>query len=56
MENIPRNSPPDHYCGWCCLGCKDGRKRGATETWFVDLVNSGNGMIFSGSEAVKSVA
>ncbi|KAM2965151.1 hypothetical protein FF2_022857 [Malus domestica] len=55
MENIPRNSTLGHYCGWCCLGCKDGRKRGVTEMWFVDLVNSGNGAIFSGCEAVKAL-
>lgn len=28
VKNIPRNSPVDHYCGWCCFGCKDGRKKG----------------------------
>ncbi|XP_057966005.1 long-chain-alcohol oxidase FAO4A [Malania oleifera] len=53
VSNIPRNSPPDHYCGWCCLGCKDGRKKGTLETWLVDLVNSGNGVILPESEAIK---
>lgn len=53
VENIPRNSPPDHYCGWCCLGCKDGRKKGTSETWLVDLVNSGNGAILPQCEAIK---
>ncbi|KAM3734457.1 hypothetical protein ACB098_10G015800 [Castanea mollissima] len=53
VKNIPRNSPPDHYCGWCCLGCKDGRKKGTSETWLVDLVNSGNGAILPGCEAIK---
>ncbi|CAL8155259.1 unnamed protein product [Prunus armeniaca] len=53
VNNIPRNSPPNHYCGWCCFGCKDGRKRGSTETWLVDLVNSGNGAILTGCEAIK---
>ncbi|XP_010111511.2 long-chain-alcohol oxidase FAO4A [Morus notabilis] len=53
VDNIPRNAPSDHYCGWCCLGCKDGRKKGTSETWLLDLVESGNGVILPGSEAVK---
>ncbi|KAB1208003.1 Long-chain-alcohol oxidase FAO4A [Morella rubra] len=53
MTNIPRNAPADHYCGWCCLGCKDGRKKGTAETWLVDLVSSGNGAILPGCEAIK---
>lgn len=53
--NIPRNAPPNHYCGWCCLGCKDGKKKGTAETWLVDLVNSSgnNGAILPGCEAIK---
>lgn len=53
VRNIPRNSPPEHYCGWCCMGCKDGKKKGTSETWLVDLVNSGNGVILPGCEALK---
>lgn len=53
VETIPRNSSPDHYCGWCGLGCKDGRKKGTSETWLVDLVNSGNGAILPQCEAIK---
>lgn len=55
INNIPRNSPPNHYCGWCCFGCKDGRKKGTSETWLVDLVESGNGAILPGCEALKVV-
>ncbi|KAK7407002.1 hypothetical protein VNO78_08641 [Psophocarpus tetragonolobus] len=53
VNNIPRNSPSDHYCGWCCMGCKDGKKKGTSETWLVDLVKSGNGAILPGCEAIK---
>ncbi|XP_020227340.2 long-chain-alcohol oxidase FAO4A [Cajanus cajan] len=53
VSNIPRNSPSDHYCGWCCMGCKDGRKKGTSETWLVELVKSGNGAILPGCEAIK---
>ncbi|KAF5199188.1 Long-chain-alcohol oxidase fao4a [Thalictrum thalictroides] len=53
VNDIPRNSPPDHYCGWCCLGCKDGKKKGTAETWLVDMVDSGNGLIFPGCEVIK---
>ncbi|KAF2315919.1 hypothetical protein GH714_040714 [Hevea brasiliensis] len=48
VNTIPRNSSPDHYCGWCSLGCKDGRKKSTCETWLLDLVNSGNGAILPG--------
>ncbi|KAK7250710.1 hypothetical protein RIF29_33317 [Crotalaria pallida] len=53
VSNIPRNAPPDHYCGWCCMGCKDGRKKGTSETWLVDLVKSGNGAILPSCEAIQ---
>ncbi|CAM8891292.1 unnamed protein product [Rhodiola kirilowii] len=53
VSNIPRNSPADHSCGWCCLGCKDGRKKGTSETWLVDLVKSGNGAILPGCSAIQ---
>ncbi|KAJ8774069.1 hypothetical protein K2173_009500 [Erythroxylum novogranatense] len=53
INTIPRNAESDHYCGWCSLGCKDGRKKGTAETWLVDLVNSGNGAILPGCEAIK---
>ncbi|KAK4435589.1 Long-chain-alcohol oxidase FAO4A [Sesamum alatum] len=52
---IPRNAPSDHNCGWCCLGCKDGGKKGVSETWLVDMVESGNGAILPQCEAVKVI-
>ncbi|KAK7386852.1 hypothetical protein VNO78_27190 [Psophocarpus tetragonolobus] len=51
--NIPRNASSDHYCGWCCMGCKDGKKKGTLETWLVDLVKSGNGAIIPSCEAIQ---
>lgn len=53
VDTIPRNSVSDHYCGWCCFGCKDGRKKGTCETWLKDMVNSGNGAILPGCKAIK---
>lgn len=55
VETIPRNAPPDHYCGWCCLGCRDGKKKGVAETWLLDLVESGNGAILPECEATKVI-
>lgn len=55
LENIPRNSPTNHYCGWCSMGCKDGRKKGTNETWLVDLVKSGNGAIIQECEALEVI-
>lgn len=53
VNTIPRNCDGDHYCGWCCFGCKDGRKKGTSETWLLDLSESGNGVILPGCVAVK---
>ncbi|MCE3215626.1 Long-chain-alcohol oxidase fao4a [Datura stramonium] len=55
VETIPRNTPSDHYCGWCSMGCKDGRKKGTAETWLVDLVKSGNGAILPECEALEVI-
>ncbi|EHA8590338.1 Long-chain-alcohol oxidase FAO4A [Cocos nucifera] len=53
VNNVPRNAPPDHCCGWCHLGCKSARKKSTQETWLVDLADSGNGLILPGCEVVK---
>lgn len=53
VNNIPRNSPPDHSCGWCCFGCRDGRKKGTNETWLVDMLDSGNGVVLPGCKATR---
>ncbi|KNA17175.1 hypothetical protein SOVF_082580 [Spinacia oleracea] len=53
LVDIPRNAPADHYCGWCGLGCKDGRKKGTCETWLKDVIRSRNGAILTGCEVGK---
>ncbi|XP_073113013.1 long-chain-alcohol oxidase FAO4A isoform X2 [Elaeis guineensis] len=53
VANISRNAPPDHHCGWCCFGCKDGRKKATSETWLVDMAESRNGVILPGCRAVR---
>ncbi|KAK1307135.1 Long-chain-alcohol oxidase FAO4A [Acorus calamus] len=55
VNDIPRNSPSDHYCGWCCFGCKDGKKKGTNETWLVDMAESGNGVLLPRCRALKVV-
>lgn len=55
VETIPRNAGSDHDCGFCCLGCKDGKKKGTTETWLMDLIQSGNGAILPECEAIKVI-
>eukprot|EP01018_Ginkgo_biloba_P016092 Gb_37040 [translate_table: standard] len=41
VSTIPRNAPPDHYCGWCNLGCRRGIKQATSETWLVDAAKAG---------------
>ncbi|KAK1262590.1 Long-chain-alcohol oxidase FAO4A [Acorus gramineus] len=55
VMHVPCNAPRDHYCGWCHLGCKDGRKKGTAETWLADMAESGNGVIFPKCEALRVV-
>ncbi|KAG6408235.1 hypothetical protein SASPL_131239 [Salvia splendens] len=54
-EDILRNAAADHYYGWCCLGCRDGRKRGTDKTWLVDLAESKYGAILTDCEALKVI-
>ncbi|MQL99227.1 hypothetical protein Taro_031946 [Colocasia esculenta] len=53
VQTIPRNADADHYCGWCCFGCKDGRKKATSETWLVDMAECGNSVILPGCSAVR---
>ncbi|XP_072963420.1 long-chain-alcohol oxidase FAO4A [Typha angustifolia] len=53
LQEVPRNAPADHDCGWCCFGCKDGRKKGTHETWLVDMAESGNGVILPECRALR---
>lgn len=55
VAEVACNAPPDHYCGWCQFGCKDGKKKGALVTWLDDMARSGNGFILPGCRAVEVV-
>ncbi|WOL17422.1 long-chain-alcohol oxidase FAO4A [Canna indica] len=53
VADVPRNAPPDHYCGWCHLGCKSGMKKSTKITWLADVADSGNGFILPCCKAVR---
>eukprot|EP00250_Pteridium_aquilinum_P021541 c25160_g1_i1 orf=131-2668(-) len=40
VDNIPRNCPPNHQCGFCGLGCQQGKKQGAMQTWLEDAAQA----------------
>ncbi|MCO5591796.1 hypothetical protein L7F22_045788 [Adiantum nelumboides] len=52
VANVPRNAPPDHFCGWCGMGCKSGKKKSANRAWLVDAARNG-AVILTGCEARK---
>ncbi|XP_051151601.1 long-chain-alcohol oxidase FAO4A-like [Andrographis paniculata] len=54
-DTIPRNAPSNHYCGSCCMGCKDGSKKDVSETWLMDMVELGNGIVLPECEAVEVI-
>ncbi|XP_020582050.1 long-chain-alcohol oxidase FAO4A [Phalaenopsis equestris] len=55
VADVGCNAPPDHYCGWCQWGCKDGKKKSALVTWLDDMARSGNGFILPGCRAVEVI-
>ncbi|PKA60790.1 Long-chain-alcohol oxidase FAO4A [Apostasia shenzhenica] len=56
ISDVPCNAPPEHYCGWCHLGCRDGKKQSSLETWLADMASSGNGLVLPGCRASGSRA
>ncbi|KAG0588491.1 hypothetical protein KC19_2G246700 [Ceratodon purpureus] len=48
---LQRNSPSDHYCGWCSYGCPTGKKQSTAQTWLVDAVDTGNAVVLSNCNA-----
>ncbi|KAH7405006.1 hypothetical protein KP509_15G053600 [Ceratopteris richardii] len=50
VSNLPRNAPADHFCGWCGMGCKSGKKASTNRTWLVNAAKNG-AIILTGCKA-----